>query len=211
MRNPAKSKGLFLAIGIFAGMILAFTLVWLNSERIPKRLIGQVQKVFSSDNTIKHDTVTVVVEKEVPVYNNNNPDIDTTAMATDSLATDSTDFLVKKDELLYTKTFKLIELKNGSSAIDSAMAKAADVDPTGLPQNFSVEFWKSPINYKGYKMGRGKIVLFGIYQSNDVSLVSIGNSVFLKNQELYFRLEPTEVFCNLNPVTDKNLLAQLSK
>lgn len=111
MRNPAKSKGLFLAIGIFAGMILAFTLVWLNSERIPKRLIGQVQKVFSSDNTIKHDTVTVVVEKEVPVYNNNNPDIDTTAMATDSLATDSTDFLVKKDELLYTKTFKLIELK----------------------------------------------------------------------------------------------------
>lgn len=91
------------------------------------------------------------------------------------------------------------------------MAKAADVDPTGLPQNFSVEFWKSPINYKGYKMGRGKIVLFGIYQSNDVSLVSIGNSVFLKNQELYFRLEPTEVFCNLNPVTDKNLLAQLSK
>lgn len=210
MRNPAKSKGLFLAIGIFAGMILAFTLVWLNSERIPKRLIGQVQKVFSSDNTIKHDTVTVVVEKEVPVYNN-NPALDTTALATDSTAADSTDFLVKKDELLYTKTFKLIELKNGSSAVDSAMAKAADVDPTGLPQNFSVEFWKSPINYKGYKMGRGKIVLFGIYQSNDVSLVSIGNSVFLKNQELYFRLEPTEVFCNLNPVTDKNLLAQLSK
>jgi hypothetical protein len=210
MQNPAKSKGLFLAIGIFAGMILAFTLVWLNSERIPKRLMGQVQKVFSSDNTIKHDTVTVVVEKEVPVYNN-NPTLDTTALATDSLATDSTDFLVKKDELLYTKTFKLIELKNGSSAIDSAMAKAADVDPTGLPQNFSVEFWKSPINYKGYKMGRGKIVLFGIYQSNDVSLVSIGNNVFLKNQDLYFRLEPTEAFCNLNPVTDKNLLAQLSK
>jgi hypothetical protein len=134
-------------------------------------------------------------------------------LAADSASVDSLGMLVKKDELLYTKNIKLITLtdKGKSAAIDSAMAGAADVDPSGLPSVFTVEFWKSPINYKGYKLGRNTIVLFGIYQSDDIILVSIGKSLFLKNRDIYFRLEPSEDFCSFNPVTDKNVLAQLSQ
>ena len=212
MQNPAKSKGMFLAIGIFVGMLVAFGIVWLDFGRISQKVIGQVQQVFSADNT-KHDTIKVIVEKEVPAVDYTLDDTDVDTMQTDSVAVDSLGMLVKKDELLYTKNIKLIALddKGKAAGIDSALAKVADVDPSGLPAAYAVEFWKSPINYKGYKLGRNKLVLFGIYQSDDISLVSIGNNLFLKNRDLYFRLEQAEDFCSFNPVTDRNTLVQLNQ
>ena len=215
MQNAAKSKGLFLAIGIFVGMLVAFGIVWFDFERISERFIGQVQKVFTKSDKGAPDTVKVIIEKEVQGRDNDNDigNLPPDTLAADTLMVDSLSLMVKKDELLYTKNIKLITLgdKGKGAAVDSAMAKAADVDPSGLPAVYSVEFWKSPINYKGYKLGRSKLVLFGIYQSDDISLVSIGNSLFLKNRDFYFRLEPTEDFCSFNPVTDRNLLAQLSQ
>lgn len=212
MRNSAKTKGIFLALGILVGMLVAFGIVWLDFGRISQKVIGQVQQVFSADKT-KHDTIKVIVEKEVPAVDYTLDDTAADTLVSDSTAVDSLGMLVKKDELLYTKNIKLITLndKGKSAAIDSAMAGAADVDPSTLPAVYSVEFWKSPINYKGYKLGRSTLVLFGIYQSDDISLVSIGKSLFLKNRDLYFRLEPSEDFCSFNPVTDKNILSQLSQ
>ncbi|UPT68564.1 MAG: hypothetical protein M0D57_08030 [Sphingobacteriales bacterium JAD_PAG50586_3] len=166
--------------------------------------------MFSNDKT-KHDTIKIIVEKEVPAVDYTLDDSAVDTLATDSSAVDSLGMMVKKDELLYTKNIKLISLNRNGAVIDSAMANAADVDPSGLPAVYSVEFWKSPINYKGYKMGRGKLALFGIYQSDDISLVALGNNLFLKNRDIYFRLEPSEDFCSFSPVTDKNVLAQLSQ
>ncbi len=195
---------------------MAFGIVWLDFDRIKDIVREEVQKVFpKNDTATKTDTIKVYVERDrrnesskpAPDYT-----IDTdTLSAADSLAIDSLNLFVKKDELLYTKNIKLIQISGGKGALDTAMAKAADVDPQGLPTVFQVEFWKSPINYKGYKLGKGKIVLFGIYHSDDISLLAIGNSLFLKNRNYFFALEPTEEFYGFSPVTDKNLLAQLNQ
>lgn len=218
MLTSSKSKGLFLVAGILIGMLVAFGIVLLDFERIKDSLVGEIKKVFPKDEgKSKTDTVTVFVERDKAGKGIESPkdytlDDDSIAQM-DSLAVDSLSLFVKKDELLYTKNIKLIALTdNGKrSGIDSSLAKAADIEPGGLPTNYTVEFWKSPINYKGYKLGRGKIALFGIFQSNDISLVSLAGNVFLKNRDLYFRLEPSEEFCTFNPVTDKNLLTQLSQ
>jgi len=214
MQTPAKQKGLFLALGILIGMMVAFGVVWLDFERLTHQVSQQIKSLLPKDNNQKGKTDTIViVEKAAPVADTElNTGGDTASFLTDSLPIDSLSLLVKKDELLYTKTIKLIRLTaTGANAIDTALAKAADVETADLPVNYTVEFWKSPINYRGYKLGRSKIVLFGIYQADDISLVSVGSTLFLKNRDIYFRLEPTEDFAGLNPVADKNLLALLNQ
>lgn len=215
MQTPVKSKGLFLALGILIGMLVAFGIVWLDFERLSERFSQEMKNLLpkSSNEKSKRDTV-VIVNQNAPITDGVvDADLgDTTTMVPDSLPIDSLGLMVKKDELLYIKNIKVIRLTaSGKNAIDSAMAKAADIDPVDMPANFAVEFWKSPINYRGYKMGRSKIVLFGIYQADDISLVSVGSSIFLKNRDLYFKLEPSEDFCSLSQVTDKNLLVLLNQ
>lgn len=218
MQPQAKTKGLFLAAGILIGMLVAFGVVWLDIERITHN-IGQEMKNLLPKNTNqkgKTDTV-VIVEKQAPDndgYDSGMEIPDTALYPIDTLPlpVDSLGMLVKKDELLYVKNIKVIRITaSEQTAIDTAIAKAADVEPGGMPDNFAVEFWKSPINYRGYKLGRSKIVLFGIYQADDIALLSIGNTLFLKNRDFYFKLEPTENFLSLNAVTDRNLLTQLNQ
>ncbi len=214
MQTPAKQKGLFLALGILIGMLVAFGVVWLDFERLSHKVSQQINSLLPKNGVAKGKTDTIVIVEKVQPVDDLGADmgLDTTSYLTDSLPVDSLSLLVKKDELLYTKTIKLIRLTaSGANAIDTAMAKAADIEPADLPANYTVEFWKSPINYRGYKLGRGKVVLFGIYQADDISLVSVGSNVFLKNRDIYFRLEPTEDFASLSPVADKNLLALLNQ
>lgn len=218
MQPQAKTKGLFLAAGILIGMLVAFGVVWLDLERITHNISQEVKNLLPKNSNQKSKTDTlVIVEKQAPDNGGYDSDIeipDTALYPLDTLPlpVDSLGMLVKKDELLYVKNIKVIRITaSEQTAIDTAIAKAADVEPTGMPDNYAVEFWKSPINYRGYKLGRSKIVLFGIYQADDIALLSIGNTLFLKNRDFYFKLEPTENFLSLNAVTDRNLLTQLNQ
>lgn len=216
MQTPAKQKGLILALGILIGMLVAFGIVWLDFERLSHKVSQQISNLLPKKGTEKSKTDTIVIVEKMQPATDTETDtdtyIDTLPYAPDSLPIDSLSLLVKKDELLHTKTIKLIRLTPpGGNAIDTAMAQAADIEPANLPGSYTVEFWKSPINYRGYKLGRNKIVLFGIYQADDISLVSVGSSVFLKNRDVYFRLEPGEEYASLSPVADKNLLVLLNQ
>lgn len=218
MQTQAKTKGLFLAAGIVIGMLVAFGIVWLDLERLKDQALQEIAKILPKSKTEKPKTDTlVIVEKQLPGTNNNTGSFipDTASAAIDTLPplpTDSLGLLVKKDELLYTKNIKVIRLTaSGQTAIDTAMAQAANIEPATIPASYLVEFWKSPINYRGYKLGRNKLVLFGIYRADDISLVSLGSALYLKNHDYYFKLEPSEDFLTLNAVTDKNLLALLNQ
>lgn len=74
---------------------------------------------------------------------------------------------------------------------------------------FLVEFWQSPLNYRGYKRHKNKVVLYGIPQYDFASLKLLDNKLYLKYLNDYYLLEDTPSFKNLINVTDKALIKNL--
>ena len=117
------------------------------------------------------------------------------------------DLVVKKDELLGEKNVPLVSL-DVSTVADSLRSREAGInnDPA---KNFTVEFWRSPLNYKGYKLTRSRLVLFGFTAEDQIALYKLENVMYMKSPGGIFRLENTSDFRPLERVTDDAVLARL--
>ncbi len=119
----------------------------------------------------------------------------------------SDEFVVRKDELLGQRTVVLQNLDQ-VSATDSLLRSEAGVKEEPA-RNITIEFWKSPLNYKGYKMSRSKLVLFGMGQEDQVTLVKLDQRLYLKSSMAVYRVENTSDFRQLERVSDETLLTRL--
>lgn len=124
-----------------------------------------------------------------------------------SVGDPNSDIVVRTNELLGEKVVALVNL-DGTKAIDSIRSKEAGIkeDPG---KAVTVEFWQSPLNYKGYTLSRSRLVLFGFNTEENVSLYRLDQTMFLKIAGGVFRLENTADFRQLERVTDEALLARL--
>jgi hypothetical protein len=113
----------------------------------------------------------------------------------------NSEIVVRKDEQLASKTYSIINVD--AKKVDSAGAK----EPPAA--SLAVEFWKSPLNYHGYKYIRNKLVLFGYGDQDLVSVFKVDNTTVLKCLTGVFRIEPTTEFHQLERITDENTLAKI--
>jgi hypothetical protein len=117
------------------------------------------------------------------------------------------DIVVRTNELLGEKVVTLVNL-DGVKAIDSIRSKEAGIkEEPG--KSVTIEFWQSPLNYKGYTLSRSRLVLFGFTTEENVVLYRMDQTMFMKTSGGVFRLENTADFRQLERVTDEALLARL--
>ncbi|MBI4946727.1 MAG: hypothetical protein HY840_10030 [Bacteroidetes bacterium] len=122
-------------------------------------------------------------------------------------------FVVRKDELLNLKNFEVINLQQNETEnpSDSLLEKLSGIKNTKKNSiaSFNVEFWQSPINYKGYKMTKNKIVLFGINPEGIIKLFHLDDCLFMKNNQNYYKLYFTDDFKQFEKVSDTSVIAKL--
>lgn len=122
-------------------------------------------------------------------------------------------FVVKKDELIGSRDFTVINLEeqDASNPADSLLEKTSGIKDQGkkILAALKVEFWQSPINYKGYKMTKNKIVLFGINPEENLKLFHTEDVIFLKHNQNYYRLYFTDEYKQFEKVTDALLISKL--
>lgn len=118
--------------------------------------------------------------------------------------------LIKRDQMT---NFRMITVRNADlkkekqeAIADSTLVESSNPKKPGL---IRVEFWQSPLNYKGYKANRNKIVLFGIDADEQVSIVRMKNALYLIHAGSCFLLDETEEFRTYIRVTDPLLIKQL--
>jgi hypothetical protein len=138
--------------------------------------------------------------------------------SSDSLAPVSAnqdDIVLKKDELLFSRSVELINISpvanNISNSKDSLAAKVAGVRddrPSGR-QFCPVEIWTSPLNYKGYKMSRTKIILYGLNDADALRLFKLDDEIYLHCGSQVFRMEYTNEFHPYEKVISENILSKL--
>ncbi len=119
---------------------------------------------------------------------------------------------VLRDERVGTRKVKVTvsgeqaSFKAGSgSATDSLLAALTSVKPgEGLFSEYTLEFWKNPVNYRGYKFIKDRIILFGLPADQPYQLVFDDGRLMLRSQKLSYPLRETTEFLPLNPIRQSN-------
>ena len=134
-------------------------------------------------------------------------------MNSESGAINSDEIVVRKDQLIATKNIEVTNLSTSLNGTrDSVLQQISDIrdDKNNIArQSVSIEIWKSPINYKGYKMTRNKIVLFGISEHEDFKAYRFGDSYYLRLQQAIYKIDFTDDFRQFERVTDESIIARL--
>jgi hypothetical protein len=109
----------------------------------------------------------------------------------------SNDIHIAKNELIYA----IYVIPQGSK--NDFLCRTRDSRDSILTNNMGaktdegmyVEFWRSPVNYSGYKLSNNTLVLFGIYEYTQIRLQYMSTGLLrLKYHEKIYDLKCTEEF-----------------
>jgi hypothetical protein len=127
----------------------------------------------------------------------------------DQLLNDDEDFNIAKEELLSVKNIKVIDL-DASKKQDTLVGQLAGVINTSFPNLFFVEFWKTPLNSKGYRMTRNRVILYGLSDFSSITIYKVDDNFYLKNDEFVYKISAGTEFKSLEIVSDSELLAKIN-
>ncbi len=190
-----------------------------TTEKLKEEKLDNQNK--STQPTSKHNFSLGNDSSQTEVYDNggtvqDEDTITSSLSSNDSLGINSDsegDIVVKKDELISTKTMEVIVLNPVSAsakAKDSLLQKISGItDDKNAKQLFNIEFWQSPINYKGYKMSKYKIVLYGIASADAVKVFKTDDAIYLKNQTTVYKLDYASELRGYERISDESIISKL--
>lgn len=199
-------------VPIFVIVAIGFILHYTNRVDLRQiNVISTTQSLFSDKDTLseKHDKLS---EKR-------NPELDHAFMDTTKTLNDSITHLIpaidhfegksvaeyfnidsldlKKDILVATKHYSIpIDIQD--QKLDSLLMNRNN-GPTTL--QFTIEFWQSPVNFRGYKRSVSKAIIFGISDIDNCELYIDNKQYYLIINNQLFLMESTDVFKKLTELT----------
>jgi hypothetical protein len=156
-------------------------------------------------DSLKLDSTTLTLEQLIALYQNETIDTSYSASSYDNI-------VISKDELLFTRLVKVsgqYQNEDDSYELDSVLTDQRDSHKKDK-SIIRVEFWRSPINYKGYKFDDVKLVVFGLLEFNNLSLIGHENDLFIRYNKEYYQVEPADDFKPLVPVKNNVLIKELN-
>ncbi len=221
MRTP----GSFLS-GILFGMLAAIGIVFLiMNDFSPSRLFGSDADKSSTDTLV--DLTNQVEPRSLKTNKPStaaiNPSTSEEGLFADStfvapsiidtsvaLSNSNEEIVVRRDELLKSITIEasVIGKPNQSSKTDSLL-NVFQGGQTADERIFRLEFWQSPVNFKGFKLIRNGIISFGLDPEDMTKLFDFNGTLILRSGSLFFRLYPTDRFMPYQRITDENTIKQL--
>lgn len=143
---------------------------------------------------------------------------DTTLVDSMDVNFNQENIVVKKDVLLTSSNIFMYNLDvsdKGDLRSDSILKLSSGLKDENKIVNsrysFNVEYWQSPINYKGYKLGKNKLVLFGFDAGSATKMYFYKDEVYLKQKDIYYRLEYTNDFKAFEKVINNTITSQLQQ
>jgi hypothetical protein len=130
-----------------------------------------------------------------------------------SVKTFEENIVVKKDEMIASKMLEIQTLpgiKDAASAnSDSLLNKISGIKKETPGATYKVEYWMSPLNYRGYKLLKNKIILYGINPAENLKIYKIDGVVYCKNSSLVYKLDYSPEFRYFEIVSDESVIAKI--
>lgn len=236
--NSKSYKFRSVFFGFIIGCVVGGSVVWWQKAYLIDELIEKGIHFFSFhnekyDNQLNNDNVPKLDKNpKIKTSNFNSKDKNYAVMeaettinhainVSDSINLDSVvkksdiidDFSVVKEELLYSRSVHLInkDLKNDQLNKVDTIFLDENIGNNNTSAEYNIEFWKSPINFKGYKTGKNKIVLFGIYEFKKLSLKKQNDILYLQCDDKYYIIENTDNYKPLSLLSNKLLINKLGE
>ncbi len=194
-------------IGLLIGIVFFIFKIDDYIKKISKPSIESIkvtEQTVSSSSEKKDDKTS---EKKSKINTKQSPNINYSEV--DALLNDENDITVAKEELLSVKNIKVIDL-DGSKKQDTLVGQLAGVTSADYPNLFFVEFWKTPLNSKGYRMTRNRVILYGLSDFSNITIYKVEDSFYLKNDEFVYKISAGTEFKSLELVSDAELLAKIN-
>jgi hypothetical protein len=121
----------------------------------------------------------------------------------------SEEIIVKRDELIESRLLKLTVLNRNTTKGKTDSLISVFQGSSSQSIEYRIEFWRSPINYRGFKFIRNAIVTFGLDPNESSRLFQLEDKFYLKHGISVYRLFMTEKFEPFSKVIDENLIKQL--
>jgi hypothetical protein len=232
-----KVKWMFLLIGLLSGLVIGGVSVRLYTDKVYSeklitqnvvaRLFGKVVgMIYSRDKNksitspplnesprqsiSKTDTLkTAETQTEITDADHYQSTGDTTHRLVRTSVDDN--IVVLEDQLLSTRKIIPVQITGKIAGLgsDSLLAEASGIKTEKMSEVFIIEFWQSPLNFRGYKMGKNKIILYGIDASEPLVLYKINQSIYLNFQRQYVKLEVNYDYKSFEKITDAGMIALL--
>ena len=162
-------------------------------EQKPKK--DTVSKKSTDSTQLDTSKVSDTVAK--PDTNRKSLNKDTTEITKDSL-NQGNDIVVMEDQLIDKQTVEInyshpVDTQKSSKNLDSLLID----DQTSIqsnPDSMTIEFWKSPINYKGYRRIHNRLIIFGFTQRDSIEIFHLDDQLFMQIKEKKFPLNETNNF-----------------
>lgn len=195
-----------LSIGLLVG--IGFFVLKIND------LFNKLKESASEKITVIEKTVNTTDEDE-KTKNNNRFKINFKKSTkinyseVDSLIKEDSGINIASDELLTVKNIKIIQIGEFIPSKDSSDIQKTRIDDTNTDLYF-VEFWKTPLNSKGYRFTKNKIMLYGFDDFSNLTLYEIDHSFYIKSSDQVYKLLYSSEFKQLDRVLDSELLAKIN-
>ena len=91
----------------------------------------------------------------------------------------------------------------------NSAAVLAEVDEPES-ESVQIEFWKTPLNSKGYRFSKNKVMLYGFADFSNILVYEMDDLYFLRSSDQVFRLQYTADFKQPERVSDPKVLSKLN-
>lgn len=194
-------------------------------EEIADKVSDLLTRKKESEKQTDRPSKPLIIEEKQTSVNDTNESADSLVaelsqpdtLAVDSAELASNELVVKKDMLLLSNQIEVFDLSgelNRKTKVDSLLEQASGIKSdkkTNEKIFFTVEFWVSPVNYRGYKLGKNKVILFGLDPEIPVSLYKTSNGLFMKQEQFIFKLEPSNDFRAFEKISDPILFSLFNR
>lgn len=197
------------SIGLLVGVAFFVFKIDDYLKKLNKPTIDNIKVVEQSisQQSEKKEIKEAKNEHKASINTNKSPDINYNEV--DALIHDGDDITVAKEELLSVKNIKVINLDNQSKK-DTLTGQLAGVTSSDFPNMFFVEFWKTPLNSKGYRMTRNRVILYGLSDFSNVTIYKVDDSFYLKDDDVVYKISAGTEFKPMELVNDADLLAKIN-
>ena len=234
MTEEKRNRKLVFITGLSLGLVLGGAIIFFSQntqiikypievsqntiESIVERVSGtmsakqdSIDKANKKINYKKFEKNNINQSKNDSLFTSNQRD--SLSNSIDTLNSSSEIIEVKKDQLMAQKNiealnFDAVDNKSNKDSLLQA-ASGIQIEKKNLKKVIvNTEFWKSPINYRGYKFVKNKLILFGIdAQDENLAMIIYDGSYFLKTINGVLRINFSEDFKSFDRINNPTISA----
>lgn len=226
--SERKVRILFFVLGLAIGIILGASVVRVYIDKVNAE--NSVSKSFVSkllSNIVglvykpkpKSDTVVVVSDNlnntsgaaiDSSTTNENKASNSTAIVLTDSVTdtkatskAESGDVVIA-DKLIAASRIQVVEVIAENAKKDTIRNAKKNLSV------YAIEYWQSPLNYRGYKTQKNKIILYGLNKDESLKLLRVKDRLYLKFQNQYSAIDNYTDYHSFEKVFDQQTLSLLN-